>query len=186
MYKLVLLSTILSLTFLSCSSNSTDSDVLEAGEGVGSLTVTGDVEAEHEGASYFTVIRSDGNLVTIRIHINESHPFERDDSYDPVYSFTLLADMDGEPFSLSPGDYEIGQLSDDELMFAGVYTHRTSADVVNGYQSADQGGSITITSFSDKMIQASFQFTAIDYGAEEDKVVNISGEFTSECLDTSC
>ncbi|MEX0722504.1 MAG: hypothetical protein WD053_01435 [Gracilimonas sp.] len=188
MYKLVLLSIIISLTFLSCSDNSSGPEDLELSEGVGSLTVSGDVEAEHEGASYFTVIRNDGNLLGVRIHIVEALPEDRDDSYDPIYSFTLLADDGGEPITLSPGDYEIGQLSDDNLAFAGVYTHRINADVVNGYQSADDGGSITITSSSDEMIQATFQFDAIDYGdgTEEDKVVSISGEFSSECLGVNC
>ncbi|MEX0844695.1 MAG: hypothetical protein WD022_05415 [Balneolaceae bacterium] len=189
MYRLGLVSIILSLTiFLSCSNNSTDSDVLDVGEGIGSFTVTGDVEAEREGVSYFTVTRSDGDLLGIRIHIEKAHPLDRDDSYNSDYSFTLLADKDGEPFTLTTGTYEIGLLSDDNLAFAGVYTHRISADVVNGYQSADQGGSITISSSSDEMIQASFEFKAIDYGdgAEEDKVVTISGEFTSKCFGPSC
>ncbi|MEX2478293.1 MAG: hypothetical protein WD357_07640 [Gracilimonas sp.] len=188
MYKLVLLSIIISLTFLSCSNNSTNSDDLEVGEALGSFTVTGDVEAERDGAAYFTVTRNDGNLLGIRFQISESHPLNRDDSYDPEYSFTLLAGNTGEPITLSEGTYKIGQPSDDNLAFGGLYTHRISADVVNGYQNTDQGGSITVTSSSDEIIQASFEFTAIDHGdgAEDDKVVTISGEFRAECFGVNC
>lgn len=187
MYKLGLAAIIISSTFfLSCSNNSTNSDNTKDGESVGSFQVTGDLEANQEGAAYFTVLKNNGNLLGIRIHIVESHPLDRDDSYDPQYTLTLIADRNGEPISLSTGNYDIGTLSDDELMFAGVYTHRVSADVVNGYQ--HQRGSVRITSYSKDLIEASFELTAIDFGdgAEEDKIISISGVFSAECYGVNC
>lgn len=189
MYKSVLVLLILSLTmFLSCSDNSTDSGDLQVDGGVGSFNVTGDLEASNEGASYFTVLKNDGNLLGIRIHIVEAHPLDRDDSYDPTYTLTLIADRNGEPISLSKGTYDFGTLSDDNLMFAGIYTHRISADVINAYQ--HQNGTITITSYSDKLIEASFELSATDFGegatSEEDKVISISGEFSAECYGVTC
>ncbi|MEX0608281.1 MAG: hypothetical protein WD016_12790 [Balneolaceae bacterium] len=189
MYKLGLVSVLFSLTiFLSCS-NSTDSDESEESAVASStFTVTGDLEAKQEGIAYFTELNNDGNLVRVSIHLVETHPQDRDENTESDYSLILVADMSGEPFTLSTGTYEIGKLSDEELNFTAVYTHRISGSQVNGYNTEDQSGTITITSVSDNWIEATFSFAAINYddGHGEDEHISISGEFNAECFGFSC
>lgn len=190
MNKLGLVSVIFSLTvFLSCS-NSTDSDELEdLAVASSSFTVTGDLETEQEGTAYYTELNNDGNLARVSIHLIETHPQDRDENTEEsIYTLTLIADMDGDPINLTPGTYEIGGLSNDELKFTAVYTHRISDNQVNGYQAGDQNGTITISRFSDKWINATFDFSAVNYddGHGEDEHISISGEFNAECFGLSC
>lgn len=190
MYKICFVSLLFFLTtILSCSDNSTDSgdteEELNADTGSGSFTVTGNLDEQHDGAAYFTVMKLNGNLVGIRIHIVEVHPDERDfDTYDPSYSLLLLADIGGEPFSLSSGTYEMGELSDDELKFAGLYTQ----DGI-GYHTRNHEGTLTISSSSDKTIEATFEFTAEGEaadGSDAGGIITASGEFNAECFGVNC
>lgn len=188
MNKISFVSIIFCLTaFLSCSDNSTDPGDTneELDRGSGSFQVTGNLEEQREGASYFTVLKLDGNLVGLRIHIVEEHPDERDfDTYDPSYSLMLLADIGGEPFSVSSGTYEMGELSDNELKFAGLYTY----DGI-GYHTRNHSGTLTISSSSDKRIEATFEFTAEGEaadGTDEGGIINVSGEFNTECFGPNC
>ncbi|MEX0722503.1 MAG: hypothetical protein WD053_01430 [Gracilimonas sp.] len=185
MYKLGIAAIVVSFTlFISCSSNSTNSDETEEVTSNGSFTVSGDMEENFEGASYFTVLKNNSDILQIQIHLVDTHPIDRDDTYDPQYSLVLTADLEGEPISMSTGSYEIGTLSDDDILFSGVFTIHTSSS----YQ--HQNGSVTITSYSDDQIEASFELTSIDFAqgasSEEDKVISISGDFSAECYGFNC
>ncbi|MEX2348016.1 MAG: hypothetical protein WD511_02260 [Balneolaceae bacterium] len=173
---------------ISCSDNSSGSEEINDIVGAGSFSVSGDLEAQHEGAAYFTLTKMNGNVVGIRIHIAEAHPTDRDDSYNPSYTLLFMADNGGDPFSLSPTTYEVGQLSDDNLTFAGLYTHRIDADEVVGFNSRNYSGTLTISSYSDEIMEAVFEFTAEnDIGETEgDEVITLSGEFTAKCFGVTC
>lgn len=185
MYKIGFVSVIFCLTaFLSCSDSSTDPGDTDKDTGEGSFIVSGNLEEQHKGAAYFTLTKLNGNLVGIRIHVVESHPRDRDDSYEPLYSLLLMADIGGESFSLSSGTYEVGQLTDDDLKFAGLYTQ----DGI-GYHTRNHGGTFTISSVSDQWIEATFEFTAegeaVD-GSDDGGIISVSGEFSAECFGVTC
>ncbi|MEX0685940.1 MAG: hypothetical protein WD267_08630 [Balneolales bacterium] len=156
--------------------------------GTGSFTVSGDLEAEYEGAAYYTVMRLDGELVSVRIHIAKAHPSDRDDSYSSTYSFLLMTDRDGEPINVSPGTYQVEQPTEDELTFAAYFTKREGDDVT-GYHTRDHGGTLTISSSSDQMIEATFEFTLQDDDHPsnvEGGLITISGEINAECFGINC
>lgn len=197
MYKLSLFSLIFCLaTFLSCSDNSTGPEEDEGGEdegnveaGTGSFTVSGAVEAEYEGAAYYTVRRLQGDLIDVTINIVKAHPQDRDDSYSSTYSFMLTTDLDGEPIDLSPDTYPISIPAEDELIFGGYYTQRNAADEVTGYHTREHGGTLTISSVSDQMIEGTFEFTLKDDehpAYAEGGLITISGKVNAECFGVNC
>lgn len=182
MYKLGIAAIALSLTlFISCS---TSSDESEENTSIGMFTVSGDLEASFEGASYFTILKNGSDILQVEIHLTDVHPLERDNTYDPEYTLVLTADLNGDPISLSSNSYEIGTLSDDNTLFSGVFTHNSNTS----YQ--HQSGSVTITSFSEDYIEGSFSLSSIDFGqgnsSDEDKIISISGEFSAECNGFNC
>lgn len=165
---------------ISCSDDSTGPDNSEDDPGVGTVNVTGAVQAQHEGASWYVSLRSETNdFVNLTLNISDQLPDEQGSS-----SFSLSIRLTGEdgPFDLPPGEYEIGQGSGNLIVLVN-YSNSMDAENTDRYVTTqNSSGTVTIQSVSETRVEATYDVT-IDAGQSTDEgQVNLTGEINAECL----
>lgn len=170
------LSIILFLCFavMSCSDDSTGPGDLNLSQGEGKLTVTGAVNAEHEGEAWYVIDRNDEETV-FQIFVSDVQ-FSIDPQANDDVSFVLEFRQDSGPdsFSISTGDFEVGE----SATFRGLYADVNSGNAFETIGSS--GGSISITSHSNGHLDAEFEFTGTNRDGEGS--VNVSGGLRATCI----
>ncbi len=163
--------------YISCSDNSTGPDETDITLGEGTLTVTGDIQAEHEGISQYVGLRNDdGNFLNLTLHVNQ---FGLGSDQENNFGFQIrLVGSDG-PFAFDTGEYQIGESNNVNILAS--YSNRTVSENTVTYGSTPRSsGTITIISISSTNIEAVFDVSL--HLVEEEGSVNITGAFNAECL----
>ncbi len=176
-YMRKLLLFLLTFVFIACSDNSTGPDEADITLGEGTLTVTGDIQAEHEGISQYVGLRNDdGNFLNLTLHVNQ---FGLGSDQENNFGFQIrLVGSDG-PFTLDTGEYQIGVSNNVNILAS--YSNRTVSENTVTYGSTPlSSGTITILSISSTSIEAVFDVSL--HLVEEEGSVNITGAFNAECL----
>lgn len=181
MRKIRCLLIVIGLTvFTSCADDSTGPGDSDANPGVGTVNVTGAVQAQHEGASWYAGLRSETHdFVNLTLNISEQLPDEAGSS-----SFSLSIRFTGEegPFDLPPGEYEIGQGSDNLIVLVN-YSNSVDPDNSVGYATSQSStGTVSIESVSETRVEATYDVTIEAAPGTDEGQVNISGEIDAECL----
>lgn len=173
--------TILFAGFISCSDNSTGSGESETdiSRGTSSFSVTGDIEADHDGVAWYAGLRSEnGNFFNLSLSVSDSEIGEVETN-----DFNLNIRFVGNegPFELATGEYPIGV--ENNVTVISSYSNSIFSDETLIYSaSPDASGSVRILSVSDTSIEASFNFTIQPGANREGDSVTISGEINAECL----
>lgn len=166
--------------FTSCSDDSTGPDNSEDDPGVGTVNVTGAVQAQHEGASWYAGLRSETHdFINFTLNISEQLPGGSGSS-----SFSLSIRFTGEegPFDLPPGEYEIGQGSDNLIVLVN-YSNSVDTDNKLGYATSQHStGTVSIESVSETRVEATYDVTIEAAPGTDEGQVNITGEINAECL----
>jgi len=166
------------LIFTSCSDNSSGPDELDLNEGKGAFTVSGAINAEHEGEAWYT-IDSSGDGTVFQIFISDVE-FSVDPNANDNVSFVLQfrQDSGSESFSISTGNFDMGE----NATFFGIFADVSITESRGvGYETVgNTGGSINITSQSSGLVDAEFEFTAID--PEAGGTVTVSGGLRATCI----
>jgi len=176
---------ILCMLFVSCSDDSSDVNDMNSNLETGSIMITGDIEAQHEGLSQYIGLRSnDGGFINLTLNVTE-HPLGSAE----VNDFSLSIRMVGEegPFDLEVGEYEIGHNSEDDTPLIIVnYANRVISDETITYgTSPNSTGTVTILSVSSTNIEATFDVNLdVDVTADEG-TVNVTGELNAKCSSAS-
>ena len=166
--------------FISCSDDSTSPDNSDDDPGVGTVNVTGSVQAQHEGASWYAGLRSEtDDFINLTLNVSDQLP---DDPGSSSFNFSIRFTGEDGPFDLPVGQYEIGQNSENLIVLVS-YSNSVDADNTVRYGTTPNStGIVTIQSASETRIEASFDVT-IDAGQNtEGGQVNITGEIDAECL----
>jgi len=163
--------------FVACSDSSTGAEETDVTSGEGTITVSGDIQAEHQGISQYVGLRNeDGNFLNLALHVNELG-LATDQESDFGFQIRLVG-SEG-PFSLETGEYQIGE-SNNVSMFA-TYSNRTVSESTVSYGSTpSSSGTVTILSMTSTSIEVIFDVTL--HLIEEEGSVNITGAFNAECL----
>jgi len=163
--------------FIACSDNSTGTDETDVTSGEGAITVTGDIQAEHEGISQYVGLRNDdGNFLNLALHVNQLG-LGSDQENDFSFSIRLVG-SEG-PFSLETGEYQIGESNNVGILAS--YSNRTvSEDTVTYGSTPSSSGTVTILSITSTSIEVVFDVSL--HLVQEEGSVNISGAFNAECL----
>ena len=176
--KIVFMASVL-LCFFSCSddSNSTGPGETSLNSAEGSITVTGDIEAEHQGISQYVGLRNeDGNFLNLSLHVNELGLATDQES---EFGFQIRMVGSEGPFSLDTGEYQIGESNNVGTL--ATYSNRTVSENTITYGSTpSSGGTVTIVSMTSTSIEVVFDVTLHLF--EEEGSVNITGAFNAECL----
>jgi hypothetical protein len=178
-----------SFTLISCDDDpvSSDDDL-----GAGSVSVSGDVNADASGIADFSGIEDGpGGVHSWSITVNDFNP--------QTFSLQFLH-VAHDPISHpAEGTYEIGMGSstpfdeEDDMAFTGIYTHIENGDFMNAVEystlpcdeDSDFEGTLTIESSESDLISGSFQFTAAYYdyddmgNCEIHGTIDVSGDFTA-------
>lgn len=172
--KQLLIILFLSFLTLSCSDDSTGPDDLNLSQGEGVVTVTGAVNADHEGEAWYVIERDDDGTV-FQIFVSDVQ-FSTDPQANDDVSFVLefRQESGSDSFSISTGNYEIGQ----SATFRGLYADVNSATAYETIGSS--GGSINITSHSTGQLDAEFEFTGTN--PEGEGSVTVSGGLRATCI----
>jgi hypothetical protein len=177
----IFLFTLLFAMFLiiSCDDDpaSTDDDL-----GEGSVSVTGDINAEASGiADFWGIEDGPGGIHSWEIYIND---------YAPSTFSLQFMQVSQEPISRpQEGTYEVGLSvenpfdGNDERVFSGIYNHFEDGDYINPLEYSsfpcagdpDFGGTLTIESSDSDMISGHFQFTAAHYEFDDSGNCEILG-----------
>ena len=182
-HKIKVLSLIVALMgVVSCSDNSSDALDIDSVQGEGTINVTGAVEAEHEGISWFLGLKSggDNSYANLILTINDVGFASEEES---TYSLSIRMVGDDGPFTLSTGEYEIGHDSEGPLIIV-EYIYKEGS-VRAGYgTSPDASGTVTIQSISDTSVEASFD-VSLEAGQStaNSGFVNVTGNLTATCAD---
>jgi hypothetical protein len=166
--------------FISCADDSTGPDNSDDNPGVGTVNVTGAVQAQHDGASWYAGLRSEtDDFINLTLNISEQLPDEPGAS---SFSLSIRFVGEDEPFDLSTGEYEIGHGQGNVIVIVN-YSNSVDADNTVRYGTTPNStGTVTIQSASETRIEASYDVT-IDAGQNtEGGQVNITGEIDAECL----
>ncbi len=161
-------------TTISCSDDSTGPDDLNLSQGQGGVTVTGAVNADHEGEAWYVIERNDDGTV-FQIFVSDVQ-FSTDPQVNDDVSFFLefRQDSGSDSFSISTGSFQIGEND----TFRGLYADNNSATVYESTGSSD--GVISITSHSDGQLDAEFGFTGTI--RDGDGSVKVTGELRASCI----
>lgn len=172
--KQLLIILFICLTSTNCSDDSTGPDDLNLSQGQGAVTVTGAVNADHEGEAWYVIERNDDGTV-FQIFVSDVQFSTEPQANDDV-SFVLefRQESGSDTFSISTGDYEIGQ----NATFRGIYADVNSTTAYETIGSS--GGSINITSHSTGQLDAEFEFTGSNRDGEGS--VTVSGGLRATCL----
>ncbi|MCC5941105.1 MAG: hypothetical protein JJU37_06135 [Balneolaceae bacterium] len=167
---------------IACSDNSTGSDDTEVTPGVGSLTVSGDLQAEHEGISQYIGLRSsEGGFINLAIHVTQ-FPIGSEEVND--FNFTIRMVGSEGPFTLETGEYVIGEAGNQSMLI--TYSNRTVSENTVTYGSTpNSSGTVTILSVSSTSIEAVYDVSLnqiTDTGTISDEnSINITGALNAEC-----
>jgi|AntRauTorcE11898_2_1112593.scaffolds.fasta_scaffold06234_2 hypothetical protein len=162
---------------VSCSGNSTDNTGPQ--EGKGTISVTGAVEAEHEGISWFIGLRSGGDsYINLSLHVSDVGFAVQEEN---TYGLSIRMVGEDGPFMLSTGEYEIGHGSEGPLIIVEYIYNEGPARAGYG-TSPDASGTVTIQSISDTSIEASFD-VSLEAGPStaNSGFVNVTGNLTAKC-----
>lgn len=177
---------ILCMIFVSCSDDSSDVDDMDANLETGSIIITGDIEAQHEGLSQYIGLRgNDGGFINLTLNVTE-HPLGSAE----VNDFSLSIRMVGEegPFDLEVGEYEIGHNSEEDgnpLIIVNYANRIISDETITYGTSPNSTGTVTILSVSSTSIEATFDVNLdVDVTADEG-TVNVTGELNAKCSSAS-
>ena len=170
-YAVIIIST---LTFISCSDDSTGPGDLNFSQGQGGFTVTGAVNAEHEGEAWYVIDRDDDGTV-FQIFVSDVE-FSTDPNANDEVTFVLefRQDSGSESFSISTGTFEVGE----NTTFTGLYADVNSATAYETIGS--NGGAITITSHSNGQLDAEFEFAGAN--REGEGTVTVKGGLRASCI----
>ena len=176
----VIFMSIMLVGLMSCSDNSTgpgaDTDL---SRGTSSFSVTGDIEADHDGVAWYVGLRSDGgNIINLSLSVSDS---EFDEQGDNDFNLSIRFVGSEEPFELATGEYPIG--AGNNVAVLPTYSNSVISDGTLVYSaSPETSGSVRILSVTDTSIEASFNFTIQAGANREGESVTISGEINAECL----
>ena len=163
--------------FIACSDNSAGPDESDITSGEGTLTVTGDIQAEHEGISQYVGLRNDdGNFLNLTLHVNQ---FGLGSDQENNFGFQIRLVGSEGPFTLDTGKYQIGESNNVSILAS--YSNRTvSEDTVTYGSTPSSTGTFTILSTTSTSIEVIFDISL--HLVQEEGSVNISGAFNAECL----
>jgi len=163
------------MIFTSCSDNSTGPDDLNLSQGKGAFTVTGAVNAEHSGESWYTVDpRDDGTVFQLFVSDVE-FSIDPDANDDVTFVLEFRQESGSGSFSISTGEYNLGANAPFRGMFADVAT-------ATAYETTgSSGGTLNITSHSSSsgLIEAEFEFSAT---GPEGGSVTVTGGLRAGCV----
>lgn len=170
------------LMLISCSDNSSGPNESDAGSGEGTINVSGDFSAEHDGISQYIGLKSDGdNFINLTLQVSE-HPIASAEVND--FSFSIRMAGNGGPFTLETGEYEIGQDSDNPIVIVSYANRMISDNTVTYGTTPNSSGTVTILSITSTSIEAVYNVTLdVDVTADMGSV-NITGELNAECHST--
>jgi hypothetical protein len=181
-HKIKIFSLIVALMgVVSCSDNSTAPDNPVPVEGEGTINVTGALEAQHEGASWFIGLKSGGGNSYLNLTFNISDVGFASEE-ENTYSLTITMLGNGGAFELTTGEYTLGE--SEEVLTAVNYVNKEGAERASYGTSPDVTGTVTIQSISDTSIEASYNVRlqeVISTGFLDD-FVNITGDLTAKCI----
>jgi hypothetical protein len=164
---------------LSCSDDSTGPGDTEADSGEGAISVTGAVQAEHEGIAWYSGLRSDtGGYNNLTMEISELPP---DELGDTSFGLSIIMVGDDGPFDFDPGVYEIGQSTNGALVMVN-YRNSVSDESLHYATTPNSGGTVTIQSVSDTNVEAVLSITLEAGPSTEEGEVTITGEINAECI----
>ena len=168
---------VITISFIACSDSSTGTDETDITSGEGAITVSGDLQAEHEGISQYVGLRNeDGDFLNLALHVSQlGLATEQESDFD--FAIRLVG---GEgPFSLETGDYQIGESNNIGML--ATYSNRVVSDNTITYGSTpSSSGTITIVSMTSTSIEVVFDVTL--HLVDDEGSVNITGAFNAECL----
>jgi len=166
---------IIFLGFTACSDSSTNSSS-QMNTGTGSFTISGDVEGNKTGIADFRAYESAG-VHTWDILIYDHNPMTFN------VSFNLLSN---DPIDRpSVGTYELSTGNFQGTEFMGIFTdYSEGMSQSEGYNVGigGTGGTLTITTSSENLMEGTFEFTAVtfdDDGAIDGSVSVTDGEFSA-------
>lgn len=166
---------------VSCSDSSTGTDELDshADAGTGTLHVSGAVQAEHEGHSWYIGLRSEeGGFINLMLHIDEQPPLSESTS---LFGMSVRFVGQEGPFELTTGEYEIGTGSG--VILTASYENSIVSDERLSYGSTPEAsGTVTILSVSDESITASFTISLEAGPGTDSGMVTLTGELHAECM----
>lgn len=173
---------IIGMVLVSCSDNSSGTNDLDEDSGEGTINVSGDLEAQHEGLSQFIGLKSsDGGFINLTLNVTE-HPLGSSEINDFSLAIRMVGD-DG-PFTLETGEYEIGHGSESPIIIVNYANRMISDNTVTYGTSPNSSGTVTILSVSSTSIEAVYDVTLdVDVTADLGSV-NITGELSAECHGT--
>lgn len=182
MRHIIYLSTIIfSFLFMSCSDQSTGADDTDADGGEGTLVVTGALDTQHEGISWYAgLAQQEGTYFNLTLHVSDVPPGE---SQQNAYGFSIRMVGDEGPFNLTTGEFEIGHeaAEENEILMITTYTNRQDGDLKAYGASPEDTGTVTIHSISGTSIEASFDVRLKSGPNIDDGFVTISGSLQAEC-----
>ena len=161
------------LSFISCSDNSSGPGDMGLNDGKGAFTVSGAINAEHEGQAWYTIDRS-GDGTVFQLFVSDVE-FSTEPQMDDVqFVLEFKQDSGSNSFSISTGDFTVGENATFRGIFADVPT-------TTGYETlGNDGGSISITSQSSGLVGAEFEFTATD--PVDGGKVTVEGALRASCI----
>ena len=161
------------MIFTSCSDNSTGPDDLNLSQGKGAFTVTGAVNAEHSGESWYTVDpRDDGTVFQLFVSDVE-FTVDQNANNDATFVLEFRQESGSGSFSISTGEFDMGANAPFRGMFADVATATAYETIGNS------GGTLNITSYSSGSVEAEFEFTAT---GPEGGSVTVKGGLRASCI----
>ncbi len=168
---------IMTISIIACSDSTTGTDDSDVTPGEGIITVSGDIQEEHQGISQYVGLRNnDGEFLNLALHVNQlGLATEQESDFD--FAIRLVG---GEgPFSLETGDYQIGESNNIGML--ATYSNRVVSDNTITYGSTpSSSGTITIVSMTSTSIEVVFDVTL--HLIEEEGSINVTGAFNAECL----
>jgi len=168
------------LMLISCSENSSGVNDSDADIGEGTVNITGAMEAEHQGISWYLGLRTgeNGEYANYTVSISDVPPGENQQG---TFNFTIRMVGDERPFSLAAGEYNIGEL-DKGVLSIGSYTNREGDDVMSYSSSPDTDGTFTIQSVSEGNIEISFDFLLETGPTTGTGYISVTGSLFANCF----
>jgi len=164
---------------VSCS-DTTDSGITIP-EGQGTINVTGALETDHEGTSWFFGLSSEeqNSYNNFTLSLSDVGFASQEES---TYIFSIRMIGNGGPFELTTGEYTLGE--SEEVITAVSYTNKEGAERASYGTSPDVTGTVTIQSISDTSIEASYNVRLQEVISTGflDNFVNITGDLTATCI----
>jgi len=169
-----------SLQFISCSDSSTGNEDPETESGEGIVNVSGALETQHEGISWYAGlhIEEEGEYANYTMHVSDVPPGENQQS---SFSFSIRLAGDGGPFNLTTGEYKDGE-ADKGVLSISSYTNREGTNTRSYSSSPDTEGTFTIRSVSETSVEASFDLQLEAGPTTEAGFITITGSLSANCF----